>query len=175
MTTQKNPGAADGHVSTQPCAICEEGLARRVLVHQEFEYGSEGAAKRIRALLPVWSCDECGLEYLDEEGEKAKHAAVCHELGRLSPEEIKAIRKSADLNQTDFAQKLKVGIASVKRWELGGVIQNEAADEIIRRFAAEMKAATPRVPQFTAKFAPATYQAANRFQLREPSQLALAA
>jgi transcriptional regulator with XRE-family HTH domain len=58
---------------------------------------------------------------------------------RLTPQEIKAIRKAGGLTQAEFAKRLKVGIASIKRWELGLVIQNESADESIRQFEQDRK------------------------------------
>lgn len=156
---------------TQICAMCEEGTATLINVHQEFLHGSGDQQRTIKAVLPVWSCDHCELEYMDAEGEYAKQEAVYRSIGRLTPSEVKLIRKSAGLNQADFAKKLKVGIASIKRWELGSVIQNEAADESIRQFAAEQKASRRREPQFRCSpaFPPHILSAAKKFSLRHDS------
>jgi putative zinc finger/helix-turn-helix YgiT family protein len=155
---------------TQVCAICEEGVATLSAAHQEFRVGQGEDARAVRAVVPVWTCSACGLEYLDEEGEVTQHAATCRDFGRLTPAEIKAIRRSAKLNQSEFAKKLSVGVASVKRWELGVVIQTAAADESIRRFASELQATTVRQPRFRTEFRPATMRAAQHFQLRRVNE-----
>ena len=161
----------DQPVRTQICAMCEEGTATLVNVPQKFQHGSGDQQRTIRAIVPVWSCDRCELEYLDAEGEQAKQEAVYRSMSRLTPAEIKLIRKDAGLNQADFAKKLKVGIASVKRWELGSVIQNEAADESIRQFASVQKALRKPEPQFRSlqQISPHLLLAAKRFSLRHDS------
>lgn len=168
----------DQPTRTQICAMCEEGTATLINVHQKFQHGSGDQQRIIRAIVPVWSCDYCELEYLDAEGEQAKQEAVYRSISRLTPAEIKLIRKDAGLNQTEFAKKLKVGIASVKRWEIGSVIQNEAADESIRQFASEQKAPSKPEPQFRSlrNVSPHQLLAAKRFTLRhDGSSQALAA
>lgn len=161
----------DQPVQTQICALCEEGTATLINVHQEFQHGAGDRQRTIRAIVPVWSCDCCELEYLDAEGEQAKQEAVYRAMSRLTPAEIKLVRKDAEMNQADFAKKLKVGIASVKRWELGSVIQNEAADESIRQFASEQKATRKPEPQFRLLHEISAHQrlAARRFSLRHDS------
>jgi putative zinc finger/helix-turn-helix YgiT family protein len=173
-----HPVRHDLPAPTQVCAMCEEGTATLINVHQEFLHGTGDQQRTIKAVVPVWSCDCCELEYLDADGEQAKQEAVYRSMGRLTPSEIKLIRKGAGLNQADFAKKLKVGIASVKRWELGSVIQNEAADESIRQFAADQKASRRREPQFRCSpaFPAHVLSAAKKFSLRhDSSPAALAA
>lgn len=164
----------DQPVRTQICAMCEEGTATLVNVHQEFQHGSGDQQRTVRAIVPVWSCDCCELEYLDAEGEQAKQEAVYRSMSRLTPAEIKLIRKDAGLNQGDFSKKLKVGIASIKRWELGSVIHNEAADESIRQFASEQKALRKPEPLFRAlgHVTPRLSFAAKKFSLRYGSSSA---
>lgn len=170
----KRAARHDPPVPTQICAICEEATATLVNVHQEFKHGSGDQQRTIRAIVPVWSCDCCEMEYLDADGEQAKQEAVYRALGRLAPSEIRLIRKEAGLRQGDFAKWLKVGIASVKRWELGTVIQTEAADESMRQFASEQKALRKPEPQFRSmQVVPAhIVAAAKQFSLRHGNQQA---
>jgi putative zinc finger/helix-turn-helix YgiT family protein len=164
----KHAARHDDPAPTQRCVVCEEGVATLLNLHQEFAHGSGDTARIIRAVLPVWSCNDCGLEYLDAEGESAKQEAIYRAFERLTPAEIRAIRRSSGLNQKEFADALNCGIASVKRWELGTVIQNQAADEGIRKFAAEQKAREKPVPTFpkSPTFPPHVHRAAQNFKLR---------
>ena len=84
---------------SQVCSICEEGVAILVVSHQEFRMGAWEAAIFVRAVVPVWSCAACGLEYVDQDGEVAQHDAACRKLGRLTSDEMKAIRRSASLSE----------------------------------------------------------------------------
>lgn len=51
--------------------------------------------------------------------------------GLLTGTEIREIRRQLGMTQPEFAEYLGVGVASVKRWELGR-IQEKAMDELIR-------------------------------------------
>jgi hypothetical protein len=51
--------------------------------------------------------------------------------GLLTSAEIRRSRERLLMSQVDFASYLGVGVASVKRWELGE-IQTKTADELIR-------------------------------------------
>lgn len=55
---------------------------------------------------------------------RAKH-------GLLTSAQIRAIRNRLGKSQEEFAKYLNVGVASVKRWELGKV-QDKSSDELIR-------------------------------------------
>ena len=52
--------------------------------------------------------------------------------GLLTSDEIRVRRKRLNMSQQQFAQHLGVGLASVKRWEMGK-IQDQRLDELIRR------------------------------------------
>lgn len=51
--------------------------------------------------------------------------------GLLTGPEIVALRRALGMSQQDAAEFLKVGIASLKRWE-GAQIQDEAMDRLLR-------------------------------------------
>jgi DNA-binding transcriptional regulator YiaG len=49
----------------------------------------------------------------------------------LTSEEIKELRMSLNMSQRQFAAFLRVGVASVKRWE-NWKVQDASSDELIR-------------------------------------------
>jgi putative zinc finger/helix-turn-helix YgiT family protein len=129
---------------TQPCAVCDGGHATLSVVRQEFRYGSGDAAPLLHADVSVWHCDGCDEEYVDSDAEDQQHAAVCRFLGRATPDEIKSMRAEMGLNQQQFADRLMCGIASVKRWETGAVIQNAAVDAQMKELARAAEAIAQR-------------------------------
>ncbi|MEE8551493.1 MAG: type II TA system antitoxin MqsA family protein [Gemmatimonadota bacterium] len=113
------------------CGICG-GEAVLVNREREVRVGKRSAVVEDE----FFQCNECG-EELYEPGQmdavmlKAS-TAIREELGLLMPEEIKAIRESLELTQSDFEQLLSVGEKTVVRWERGTVFQNSATDILIR-------------------------------------------
>ncbi len=112
------------------CGICG-GEAVFVSEEREVSVGKRSAVVEDE----FFRCSVCG-EELYEPGQmdavmvKAS-TAIRKELGLLMPEEIKAIRDSLDLTQSDFEQLLGVGEKTVVRWERGTVFQNSATDVLI--------------------------------------------
>ncbi|MCF8069201.1 MAG: DUF4065 domain-containing protein [Desulfobacterales bacterium] len=84
----------------------------------------------------LYVCKNCGLEAatIEQTGELQKTIADEYRKhkGWLTSEEIKNLRKEKGLTQKGLAEKLKIGIASIKRWETGA-IQTPAMDEALRR------------------------------------------
>jgi putative zinc finger/helix-turn-helix YgiT family protein len=80
-------------------------------------------------------CNRCGVQVLTDEQSAAYTVAVSdayrEKHGLLTSKELKAIRAHLGLSQLALARRLKVGVASVKRWE-SGLIQDEALDHLIR-------------------------------------------
>ena len=174
ITTSKHRANGDP-VEMQTCIVCESGNATRSLQIQEFEYGTGKSAALLHARVPVWTCADCGLQYVDHDGEIAQHAAVCRHLGRLAPGEIKAIRMSAQLSQAAFATAIGAGKASVVRWESGRLIQNRSMDHAIRNFQADRKRAIRPQPKFRTAIGPEVTEAAATFRLRRFQPEAMAA
>ena len=143
---------------------------------QKFPYG-EGANQIIlEATVPVWTCESCEDAYTDGDAEKLRHAAVCKHLGRLSPEEMVRLRTSRDMSQDDWASYTAIGVASIKRWETGALIQNSSTDRFLRLLSdsvANARYATLRLceevrspPSFRSKFSEQDLREAETFQLR---------
>jgi putative zinc finger/helix-turn-helix YgiT family protein len=80
-------------------------------------------------------CNRCGFQVLDanqsDEYSIASADAYRTRHGLLTTTEIRRYRRNLKMSQEEFAKYLRVGVASVKRWELGQ-IQDDAMDELIR-------------------------------------------
>ncbi len=97
-----------------------------------FPYGSDEAAAELTVRLPVRRCDHCDFDYLDNEGERLKHEAVCRHLGVLTPQEIRGIRERLGLSRSALAKLTGIGEASLSRWENGIKIQTPGYDRYLR-------------------------------------------
>jgi putative zinc finger/helix-turn-helix YgiT family protein len=80
-------------------------------------------------------CDRCGFQTLTEEQSNAYTVQSADAYRRrhklLTSQALKAIRRRLGLSQQRFAAFLKVGAASVKRWETG-LVQDASHDQLIR-------------------------------------------
>lgn len=95
-------------------------------------YGEGPRASEIQVIVPLRTCESCGLEFLDEAAEELYHDAVCRHLGVLTPREIRSIRKSHGLTRKEFARLTHIGPATLARWERGAKIQNAGYDRFLR-------------------------------------------
>ena len=114
------------------CPLCGAVEIETSITPYSFEYGSGDAAAKLNVDIPVRRCDACEIEYLDEEGERIKHEAICQHLGVLSPREIRRIRKKSSNTRTCFAEVTGLEEASLNRWESGLSIQTHANDRYLR-------------------------------------------
>ncbi len=57
--------------------------------------------------------------------------------GLLTSEEIKDRRRRLGMSQQQFAQHLDVGVASIKRWEMGKIQEPHSNDLILRQSSSE--------------------------------------
>ena len=116
------------------CADCGSSISTSWHSHT-FRYGTGESAADLTVRVPVRRCDGCDFDYLDYEGERIMHEAVCHHLGVLTPAEILAIRVRHDLSRAAFAKITGIGEASLSRWESGINVQNPANDRYLRLLA----------------------------------------
>lgn len=116
------------------CPDCDR-VAKTVRHRHVFRYGQGESAAEIEVELPVRVCGGCGFEFVDEEGERLKHEAVCTHLGVLSPREVRDIRKRHDMTRAEFAAMTGLGEATLGRWETGVGIQSYANDRYLRLLA----------------------------------------
>ena len=118
----------------QTCGECGHPVQTYWHEHS-FRYGLAESAVDLTVQLPVRRCERCDFDYLDEEGERLKHEAVCRHLGVLSPAEVQRIRKRHGLSRQAFAKLSGIGEASLARWENGIKIQTLAYDRYLRFLA----------------------------------------
>ena len=130
MTKTDNP---------ETCALCGSVAVTTVMTDDEFDYRRGGKVITLTASVPVIECSACDETYFGEGAEKLKHKAVCNYLGRLEPGEIVQLRQRLDISQARLAAKTGIGIASIKRWETGLVVQNAASDLQLRNLESIIK------------------------------------
>ncbi|GFO57304.1 hypothetical protein GMSM_43110 [Geomonas sp. Red276] len=82
-------------------------------------------------------CEKCNLEVTSIE---VAHKVQCYisdayreKHGLLPGHQIKSLRESLNVSQSELADVMHVGVASVKRWE-NGLVQNKAMDRLLRQF-----------------------------------------
>ena len=150
------------------CALCDRNALTFSIKKQQFAYRDGAREVMLVADVPVWSCGACGEEYAAEGAEEAQHNAVCHYLERLTPDEVRALRKKLGLSQAELAEKTGI-IASIKRWESGTVIQNASLDAQLRALDGQDGHETARrTPQFSRTFSEDVLERARSFRLRVP-------
>jgi putative zinc finger/helix-turn-helix YgiT family protein len=116
------------------CFVCNKGVLTRQLADVEGKV--KGKKYTVKTMAMV--CDHCrhiALEGADVPEYMRKVAdAYRRAHDRYTSDEIKTIR--GRLSQQRFADALDVGVASVKRWELG-LVQSKAHNKLIRAFQRE--------------------------------------
>ncbi len=123
---------SSGHAHESCCQFCESNTVKRVSLKQEFQYGVGEQQVTLLATVPVWTCQECGEQYEDDDAEIIRHDVVCRHLGRLTPTELRKIRRNAGYSQAGWAELTGIGVASIKRWESLNQIQGAASDRYLR-------------------------------------------
>lgn len=112
------------------CLHCDGELDHRI-APVAGTYSGESFTVMTDALV----CPKCGYTTVDAQhaDEFLKHVADAYRSAHklLTSTEIKALRLKDKRTQEEFAKYLGVGVASIKRWELGRV-QDAAMDELIR-------------------------------------------
>lgn len=82
-------------------------------------------------------CSHCGFRLLTDAQvdslRKSTLKAYQEEVELLTGEEITEARKRMGWSQAELAARTDLGIASIKRWELGLMVQTEANDAALRR------------------------------------------
>ena len=120
--------------SAPRCPQCDSVVETNQKEHV-FRYGRGQSLVEINVRLPVHRCEPCDFEFLDHEGERLKHEALCEHFGVLTPREVRHIRKRHGMTRAEFANVSGLGEASLGRWENGTVIQNHANDRYLRLLA----------------------------------------
>lgn len=99
--------------------------------------------ERFTVTMEALVCPKCGYRTVDgpQMAEYMRLVADAYRSkhGLLTSEQIRARRRHLGMSQAAFAEYLGVGVASVKRWEMGKV-QDRSSDKLIRLRADENEA-----------------------------------
>lgn len=105
------------------------------LVNTRIEEDIDFRNRKLHLVYDSLTCPGCGFKAGTRQQAKEFQLALSNayrrEEGLLTSEKIIAIRKGLRLTQVEFAEKIGVGIASIKRWETGA-IQTKSMDNAIR-------------------------------------------
>lgn len=124
-----------GAATNRECPQCGEDSLSTYWHSDTFEYGTGDSAAALNVELPVRRCGSCDLEFIDHEGQRLRHEAVCRHLGVLTPADIAGVRKRYGMSRAAFAEATGLGEATLGRWENGAVVQNAANDRYLRLLA----------------------------------------
>jgi HTH-type transcriptional regulator/antitoxin MqsA len=118
----------------QRCPNCGHSPLREEMITDRFEYRGDDEEPRMIEIpnVPVEVCPNCGEKYFGPAAVRVQHAAVCRDLGLLTPEEIQAIRERFGPTQAEFARLTGIGEATISRWERGHMLPNRAMDHYLR-------------------------------------------
>jgi putative zinc finger/helix-turn-helix YgiT family protein len=117
--------------SKELCIECGGARLIEQKKEQSFAYGPPGDQVTLTALVPVFTCEDCGYEFFDERGEAARHDAVCRHCGVQTPAEVRKAREDTGLTRVEFCELTGFGSASLQRWECGMVVPNASSDRLV--------------------------------------------
>lgn len=127
------------------CFQCGKGKMTSKVVGMTARVRGEETPVQAEAMV----CNHCGFQVLSDEQSDAYTVASADAYrerhGLLTSSELKEIRNRLGMSQQAFANYLKAGVASVKRWE-SGLVQDEAMDQLMR-LKGDLKAARENVNQ----------------------------
>ena len=113
------------------CVLCGSSEIATRQEEISFPVSTRGKEDTLRVTIPVHECKECEFEFTSPVADKIQHDAVCRFLNVMTPSEVREVRKKSGLTQSKFAEITGIGVASINRWEKGGVIQNPAMDNFL--------------------------------------------
>jgi DNA-binding transcriptional regulator YiaG len=113
------------------CPDCgSTGVETRHL-RDRFSYGTGPNAVELEAVVPYHKCLDCKFEFTGAGAEDSRHEAICRHLGLMPPSEVVGVRQRYRMTRAVFAEKTRIGEASLARWETGLLIQNAANDNYL--------------------------------------------
>jgi len=115
------------------CPYCGRSDAAAVSVEREV-VAPDG--EMLRFSVQLMRCASCASEfYTDDQSlfsSRARADVLRAHQGRLTPTQIRAIRRKYGLSQAALEEHLGAGPKTVVRWERGTVCQNGTADKLLR-------------------------------------------
>lgn len=105
------------------------------LSNKKIDYAAEVRQVRVKINCVGLLCSKCGYKTFAPTQmaifRRALNDAYRCKMKLLTSEQIKHARERLGMNQEEFAAYLGVGVASIKRWELGK-IQDASSDQLMR-------------------------------------------
>ncbi|MEP7245385.1 MAG: type II TA system antitoxin MqsA family protein [Gammaproteobacteria bacterium] len=118
---------------------CLECGTRMRIKRETYKYDASGLPGVTLVGIKVGRCPECKeveVQIPNIEGlHRALALAIARKPERLTPDEIRFLRKYLGLSGTDFAQHLGVAAETVSRWEQGKTPMGTTADRLVRILA----------------------------------------
>lgn len=116
------------------CESCSKG--EMVTRRENFRYKGSGLPGVTLRNVEVSRCSACGEYEVSIPRIEALHRAIALDLiekpTRLTPEEIRFLRKYIGLSGADFAKMMHVDPSTVSRWEKGIQPMGEVSDTLLR-------------------------------------------
>lgn len=117
------------------CSECRKGLLQKT-IKPEHEEDLGGIVVRLLNSVQLYKCTNCDYEEVvipDLEG-LAKAVALIRALNpvRLSGSELKFIRKTLDMTQKEFAEKMDLAPETLSRWENNHPGTGEYSEKLLR-------------------------------------------
>ena len=113
------------------CLYCENTNFKEKSVR----FNPKVREEEVKVVVPAFVCTKCKKPLMDsnqmDQLRKVSSDKYREKHGLLTSEQIVAHRKRLSMSQRQFADYLRIGIASIKRWETNA-IQDASQDEIIR-------------------------------------------
>ena len=115
------------------CADCGGKLKAR---RENYKYSESGLSSVTLASVEVRRCPRCGYDEVVIPKMAQLHRilaqAIARKPQRLTPEEIRFLRKYLGWSGADFARAFGVAPETVSRWETGAVTPNTIAEKLLR-------------------------------------------
>ena len=109
------------------CECCEAGRLVTEYRSDSFEHEGETGTVAIKAnRVPFEVCNSCKSTFVTRDTLRARHEALCRQLGLITPAETLQIREHHGLNRARFAKITRFGEASLFRWERGRSLPNQS-------------------------------------------------
>ncbi len=116
--------------------ICSSCQASGTVAEAHVEFPVVIQNEEFTCRVPRMICSACGTAYSTpqqfDRSIELGVAAFQESHGLLTATKIKEVRESLGLTQPELADRAKVGVASVKRWERGRQVQTAANDQALR-------------------------------------------
>jgi putative zinc finger/helix-turn-helix YgiT family protein len=119
------------------CGKCRQHAVERQTLPYSTEVQYDGRLYTVDVPeFRVPRCQNCGAMVLDDDANDQITEALRHQLGLLSPQQIRSNHEALGMRQRDLANLLGVGESTVSRWETGSQIQQKSLDKLMRLYFA---------------------------------------